>query len=408
MLKFEKEKLGEVNVSKLRKIIHPLSFSFFLLQQEYKNEFLKFSRQYLVLVFIFTIATFFFSLPPAYEFLRTGPSKTAEFDLLVSGPLTETDLSKLIHFKDVEEIAGVFDIAGSEVSDFKEHKITRASSVFLVNNMDVASRLLPGNKKLLMKGSFKPKEAVLSAHVAEKLGAEVGDRIKIICSNRKARNPVNYKISGILYETAIANQVIADISNLSPDIRRSYTEASHQDIDYTSFYLKFTKGGVSGEIEERILNTLGRSRENTMFMWREKSIKEEQEMVKALDTAQFQYERTGAFLLYIGLFLWYALSNLNQRNKTYSILYACGAPIRFIYAHFFLETFTALICILIASMYLTILYFKHSLSFYLPPTLLSKMLLYAFMTNVAIVGIVSVISLRKLKISALASLLTKE
>jgi hypothetical protein len=397
-------------MSSLRNAFNNLSLSLFLIAREFKANLVKFGRQYVLLALILSVVIMFFSAPSAYRFLRTGQFETAEYDIVIRGPLTDADLLKLKRFEAVEEIVG----ASVWVTDLVNPRSGKSAPgrVYFVTDMEIASRLLPSNRHLLMKGTFEKKGAVLSAKVANALGVGIGDTVGIAWRsyNLKAveKYTVRYKVTGILYPTADPNEVIVDMQNASQTLARvkDLLNPGQPSPRYDAAFLKLDKSRPGSEAS--VAGILSKEQGSLAFGKRNDQLRAEKAEAARLQRSQYWFMEIGALFLYALLFVWYALASINQRKKLYAIICACGASLRLIYTHFLVDILGLFLAVTAASIYLSNAYFRYFLSFYVPPAVAREIFVLVLLINAGVGMVILIFSLRKLAKLPLAELLVKE
>jgi len=167
----------------------------------------------LALVLIISYWFFIVSIPSITAFNEVGPYKVAQYDLYVTGPLSENTIKKL------DREAKVI-VKGKTIGDIPVCSSSRCENmdVLIVNNLTTALRLTEINLAYAkeIKGN---KGAVIDTFTAGKLGVRVGDTLTIHVKNVSA----SCKVVGILYPTSVTRyRVLVDeksvqnISNLFP------------------------------------------------------------------------------------------------------------------------------------------------------------------------------------------------
>lgn len=369
----------------------------FLLIKEYKNDYKSFTRQSILQVIIFSTVITLFLLPICYTYLKQAPFQTAEYDLKLTGPLTQADLIDIKRDRDIKELVAVTEFI-TNISNPDTNQNLRGHVLF-VNDVEKASRLLPSNKRLLIGGGFNKGEAVISAQLANQLKLKIGDYIKINWADFKIDNQATFRIGGILYETDKSKTVVVDSSS-NPEILDNVVKKFHNPIPYTSFFLKF--------YPESNHKFILREDANAILEWKRDALEAQKEEVKRLNSLNFKYVKIGSLLLYISIFIWGIYNQINRRTKTYAVLSALGSSLRFIYTHFILDVFILYTIVIVFSSYLTTMYFKYILNFYFPKTILLQMLLFSTISNVLIALVSSIFAFRKLGKLRLAEILRGE
>lgn len=188
------------------------SLPFYLLGKELKSSPATFIRQWILFSLIFAIVIVLFVMPESYRFLRVAPYELANYDFQVSGELREKEFKKVQNCPQIDKVVGVIEWNGLGLENLGNGKQHEAPVLF-ANNITVAADISPNNNALLMKGTYKENGAVLTYGLSKKLGAKIGDEIQIDWSSfERPEYKVKYTITGISYETAAGEQMVADMN----------------------------------------------------------------------------------------------------------------------------------------------------------------------------------------------------
>ena len=164
-------------------------------------------------VLIMSYWFFIVSIPSITAFNEVGPYRLAQYDLFITGPLSEDTIKKL------DKVSETI-VKGKVIGNVLVCSSSRCEKldVLIVDNLTTALRLTEINLAYAkeLKGS---EGAVIDAFTAGKLGAKIGDTLTIEVKNKSA----SCKVVGILYPTSVTrNRVLVDeksvpkIANLFP------------------------------------------------------------------------------------------------------------------------------------------------------------------------------------------------
>ena len=214
------------------------SLSFRLIWNDLRKNPRKYIMKLLILSILFSATTVTFLMPEAYRFLRIGPFEGAQYDISISGPFNTRNLSALTKQKEIDSLVGLSNWGGLRIMNIQNSR-TVNSTTWFADDMKKAGILLPNNETILMKGSFQPDSAVVSARVADYLGITVGDHIRIGWENYELNDGIEYVISGILYESSYGAIVIADYRPYKHVIYKATEKvsSSNKPAYYTSIYI---------------------------------------------------------------------------------------------------------------------------------------------------------------------------
>ncbi len=389
-----------------------------LLLSEYRRGFLRNIRNYAFMVLIFSLVLTFFALPAAYYEFQTVAYRTANYDISLSGPITKTDVQKLKAYKGTQYVLALSDFT-TDIWSQSNHIV---ADVYLVDNISIASEALLVNKKLLVQGSFEPNACVLPANLASSLKVGIGDFIDIKWESFKLKSTkgksLRYRVSGIVYPNTQRDIIVADASNkeqflvslkkaIDQENRMSTGYSPKYSPDYEAAFIKLKSFANAGS--EGLLDQLGSKKNELIFETRQQALKSRiNEAAKLGQSYQFWFLQYGALALYLFLFLGNSLKNIDLRQKLYAILSAIGANRRLIIIHNALDSLITNSAILIFSIYITKLYFRYFLTFYLPAIVVYKVIGIALLVNLFAFIISSVIANIKLSKIEIARLLRLE
>lgn len=387
------------------KMINNISFSLWLILQEFRKNLFGYLKQYIILSLIFSLILIVYILPFSYEFIRLAPYKTAGYDVEISGFLCTSDYYKLMNSDKVSAVACA-DIWEDLVIVNPANDKKMLTDVSFIKQLNNVAGLLPDNPGLLTKGSFEDNCAVVTQRVADRLNLRIGDRIEL---NWRKYNHSEYKVryfvSGIVHDSQYNPHIVAEYEN-SIKVLTNMKEEDEDGIEFTSMFIEWKKSEAIKFKDEDIFDILGQDK-NITCGWRNDSLLIEQNEIGKMQSTTFKYTQAGIICIYILLFIGYLLIRIKQREKLYAILSVCGARNNIIFIHYTIDAFILFFLVVSTGTILAKTLMENFLLLYWPLNFISKTS-SIFILNFITLIFISSISLWRLSKLPIADVLTKE
>jgi len=367
---------GEAIINSYKNMTNSLSFSFKLIMKEIRNSKWSMFLNIVIFSFIFLLLIASFLFLDVYKDLRLIPYQTAQYDIHVSGDISQDNFSTLKNSPAITSVVGVKDWGGLLASNPIDNNQIECD-VWFVDNMDAAGSLTIKNRDLLLKGEFEEKHGVISYSVARMLKLNIGDTF---CISWKlyglADQKISCVVSGIVKDSAYGRHIVIDQTFLPNQIKQQIKGP-----DYTSLYLTYEQQMDFSDIKSLIVSDLG-AEENYTFSERLKIISWEQSHIENVSQGGALKSKYGMAGLYVLVLIFYIIASINRRKKIYAILHACGIPKLFLVTHYIMATFLFFLLVNIIGLFLAIQYYKISFSYF-----------WSLMSIVQMLGIILVINL---------------
>ncbi len=374
-----------------------LHFSIKLLLEEIKKNPYKYLKHYLFFSLLFAVIVIVYSIPLSYEYIRVFPYKSSSYDLRISGPLHENDFNKLMEWTGISQVACIDTWDDLTVNNPKNNKEMFAEVIF-VKGLEDVSHLLPDNPDMLIKGDFKNDGIIITSTVSDRLRLKIGDEVNLSWAKYKApQHNTKGIVTGIISDNLYGPHILAPYKNASTIINKM------SDIDFTSMYIKFNKENMS---EEDILSAIGKD-SNITFEWRLARLAVEKNEVNKLNTSSFGYIKNGLVIIYFLLFIGCSFLRLRDRSKLYAILSACGAQMKVLYTHFFVDMCILFSLVISTGIILTKILYKNFLLKCFPTAVLNDIYIL-IIVNIILLILITLFSIWKLNKVSIADVLTKE
>jgi hypothetical protein len=280
------------------------------------------------------------------------------------------------------------------ITNNKSGRDMEINDVVFVNNISYAGKLLPDNHTLFKQGAYEKESAVVSVGVANRLGVKVGDLITVDWSTFGMQNySVSYLISGIIYEGAYGQRVLADIDPIGDMLNHIVNTLGEPEFFYSELYVSSVTGMVDHSLIDEQLQ---------IVTLRSEILANEESIVRALNVTTQKY---GAVALYLLLVFGYVMMRIRQDNKYYSTLAVIGAPKIILYVNIFIGNFIIFTFVTICAMIIVYWYFRAGMGFYMPSNMLFQLATYSLLCNLLVLMFASWLSAAKLDKLSHANLL---
>lgn len=328
------------------------SLCLFLIIKETRSHLGSFVKNTLMLSLVLAIVITLYIIPESYRFMRVAPYEFSKFDIQITGLLFERDYNKFMNSPYVDKVVGVSSWGGMNITNTRNQK-QQIANVDFVKNIEFAGDLLPYNKHLFKQGNYKENCAVITVKLANRLGIKLNDSIVIDWSTFNLDNyEARYTISGILYETAYGNCILADKQPTQEVITKAQNKVAKtpEAPDFSYLYLKSKHHDLTGSIQSMI------DPNSQISAVRAAILADEIIEVNRLADKNFKYEQYGLILLYLIVIYGYSVLRLKQKRHFYAILTMLGATPRFINLHILLENILLFLVVTVFSVVITFEY----------------------------------------------------
>lgn len=270
---------------------------------------IKSELKYLFLsIIVLSFWFFVVSIPSITAFSEVGPYQVAQFDLFVTGPISEEFAKKLENSGNLVvkgKIIGGVEVCGQSGN-------CRKLDLFIVDNLTKALELTEINSAYL-KESIGNGGAIIDVATAKKLNVELGSYVTIQVKNVTE----NVEITGILYPTSASrNRIVVDeraVKNIADMFR-----------GYSSLWVKLSNKSDMGDV--------ALIADESYFVAKRTEIldKKKAELDNLENATIMRTMRYGGFLVILAILLRDVQSTFNLRSGDFAVLIMMGASRNFV------------------------------------------------------------------------------
>jgi len=360
----------------------------------------------LVLAVILAVGAILHILPDAYGVLRLSGYEQAAYDFRLSGNLEESDLVALRNSPAVKEVLAAAIWSLRLESD--EGKAVRSAMVVFVDDMAVASRLMPLNPS---KKTFEPGGAVLTSRLASQLSVRVGDSILMDWADYDVDSPpaVPARVSCLVEsgadgELAVVDEDLAETALMEAMGKlRAKGEPGASQPRFTVFFVS-----LRHPVDDSwIFETIGGEPEEYSLEWRKDRLDSERQEVARLDSSTNSILKSLSVLLYTVALLYLCGQRLTSRRKELAVLAAAGAARPTLLAYVLADMFIVIVSASALALIATYLFFRLQLMFVLPGHLIARLSIHGLVLDIIVGSLIAALAIWRTRVSQITKALAK-
>jgi ABC-type lipoprotein release transport system permease subunit len=361
----------------------------FLYFAEYRRRFSQTARHVLVLTVIVACLFFFTAMFPSASFHFTATYQFAKYDMLINGPLKESDISFVIDRLSPYGPNCIPLIRGTADEVYTERSSLGAVDIFYYRAEDFKNIYFTYfSKELILKGEIADDSSVGIDYMnARRLGVDIGDSIRIRTRIPDGRGGVKV----VFHEGTIdalfepTNEVNGIVAPLSPDMKDLFDKNG---LAATDLFIRLHKGSA----ENATLRLSEKSKEWLIEPLSEAYAAGKRKLEETFNRNVRYGTMWVALIVYAILVLREQAQRMARRKKTIAILFSLGMSEAALYRALALEqlflNITTGLCGTLLGRYLM----ENQFGMYIPRETLYFILGYLF-AIIVVVLVVSVIQL---------------